>query len=219
MVKHMTSYDRAFLTGCDQRTEWQLPWFIENYKKYNDTPLVLANFGLSTDALLYAKENVHAVINLTEHAGKGWFLKPMAMLHCPSKETVWIDTDCEVRADISPIFDYIEPEKLLMGVDHPWTKRHGGAKWHNSGVVGFKGKPSILKRWKAQIELSNKRGDQEVLFSMLNDITKMTYITDLPHKYNVLRIDLIDNTAPKDIAVMHWTGEIGNNEIRRQIDA
>jgi len=214
----MISYDKVFLTGCDLRTEWQLPWFIENYKKHNDTPLVLANFGMTDEALLYAKNHVHAIINLSEYAGKGWFLKPMAMLQCPSKESVWIDTDCEVRANISKIFDYIEPEKLLMGIDYPWSHR-SGSKWYNSGVIGFRGKPNILKRWKAQIEISKKRGDQEVLFSMLNDITKMTYIVDLPHKYNVLRIDLIDNTAPDEIAIMHWTGEKGNKEIRRQINA
>ncbi len=22
------------LTGCDKNTEWQLPWFVENFKKY-----------------------------------------------------------------------------------------------------------------------------------------------------------------------------------------
>lgn len=213
----MTLYDKAFLTGCDEKTEWQLPWFIERYKKHNDTPLVIANFGLSTDGLLFAKSHAHSIINLSEHSGAGWFLKPMAMLHSPSKETVWIDTDCEVRGDISPIFDHIESDKLLMGVDHPWTKR-SGSKWHNSGVVGFRGKPTILKRWRNRIQEVRGRGDQEVLFSMLNEITKMTYITDLPHKYNVLRIDLIDKTQPDEIAVMHWTGEKGKMEIRRQMN-
>ena len=38
-------YDKVFLTGCDEKTEWMLPWFVENYKKHNDTPLIFANFG------------------------------------------------------------------------------------------------------------------------------------------------------------------------------
>ena len=27
-------FDRCFLTGCDKVTEWQLPWFVENFKKW-----------------------------------------------------------------------------------------------------------------------------------------------------------------------------------------
>ena len=25
--------DKLFLTGCDIKTEWQLPWFLNNYLK------------------------------------------------------------------------------------------------------------------------------------------------------------------------------------------
>ena len=27
--------EKLFLRGCDERTEWQLPWFLENYFKDN----------------------------------------------------------------------------------------------------------------------------------------------------------------------------------------
>ena len=27
--------DKLFLTGCDIKTEWQLPWFLNNYLKQN----------------------------------------------------------------------------------------------------------------------------------------------------------------------------------------
>ena len=36
----------VFMTGCDHNTEWQLPWFIENFERYNDTKLVIADFGM-----------------------------------------------------------------------------------------------------------------------------------------------------------------------------
>ena len=39
-------YDKAFLTGCDYKYEWLLPWFFKNYKKYNNTPLIFADFGV-----------------------------------------------------------------------------------------------------------------------------------------------------------------------------
>ena len=45
-VRHMKSYDEAFVTGCDEKHEWMLEWFFKNYKKYmEDVPLIFANFG------------------------------------------------------------------------------------------------------------------------------------------------------------------------------
>ena len=217
MVRHM-KYSEAFLTGCDEKTEWMLPWFFENYKKHNKHPVVLANFGMSDKMLKYATDNAHAIMDLSKWKGKGWFLKPKSMNHCPSQKTVWIDTDCEVKDDLSKIFKHIEPEKLSMVEDKPWTQRRKEI-WHNSGVVGFQDKPLILKMWQKQVEADPVVGDQEVLHSMLNPITKMTYIKDLPHKYNVLRIDLLDGRVPEDPAVIHWTGKKGKDEIRRQMNA
>ena len=213
-----TKYSEAFLTGCDEKTEWMLPWFIENYKKHNKTPLVFANFGVTSQTLKFIESHAHAIIDLSRWKGKGWFLKPKSMLNCPSLKTCWIDTDCEVHGDINGIFKEIEPEKLSMAIDKPWTDRRKEI-WHNSGVVAFSGTPSILKAWHQEVEKTNDRGDQEVLHSMLNPITKITYIKDLPHKYNVLRLDILDDRRPKDELITHWTGQKGKDEIRRQMNA
>ena len=64
MEKRIVSkkYKRAFLTGCDETTEWMLPWFVENYKKHNDTPIVFANFGISDDMYSFVEKNFHAVM-------------------------------------------------------------------------------------------------------------------------------------------------------------
>ena len=203
----------AFLTGCDQNTEWMLPWFVENYKRYNKTPLVIADFGMSSKMLRYAKKESDVLIDLSKEKEEGWFKKPKAMVMCPSDKTVWIDTDCEVKSTIDEIFNLLEPEKLAMVKDHPWTKRRGEL-WHNSGIVGFVGKPKILNQWMHQVTKNPVVGDQEVLHSMLNPITKITYIKDLPHKYNVLRIDLIDGREPKNTKIIHWTGRKGKDHIR-----
>jgi hypothetical protein len=62
-------------------------------------------------------------------------------------------------------------------------------------------------------------GDQDVLHNILREgLKRMIHISDLPKNYNTLRIDLIDNTAPKNIKMMHWTGAKGNQEIKRQIN-
>ena len=55
-------YTRAFLTGCDYKYEWLLPWFFENYLKHNKAPLVFADFGLKDDTIV--KKHAHAIIDL-----------------------------------------------------------------------------------------------------------------------------------------------------------
>jgi hypothetical protein len=206
-------YDKVFLTGCDENTEWMLPWFVENYKKHNDTPLIFANFGCSEKTQNYVFEQFHAILNFKNNNLKGWFMKPLAMMTCPSVETVWIDTDCEVLDNISDIFSLIENEKLLMAEDRPWSKRRKEL-WHNSGIVGFRNKPQILRAWLEQVKKSPVVGDQEVLHSMLNPISKLTYIKDLPSVYNWLRLDLLDGVDSKKKKVIHWTGKKGKDHIR-----
>jgi len=48
---------------------------------------------------------------------------------------------------------------------------------------------------------------------MLNPLEKMVNVTTLPKKYNVVRLQLLDNTAPEEILVMHWTGKKGKDKI------
>jgi hypothetical protein len=50
---------------------------------------------------------------------------------------------------------------------------------------------------------------------MDNPLKRMTFIEDLPNKYNVLRIQHIDKTVPADPLVYHWTGQKGKDHIRK----
>ena len=71
--------DRVVLTGCDHKTEWQLPWFLKNFKKQrNKTKIVVADFGMSPEINTFAVVHpcVEAVMNIqTQGKEKGWFLK------------------------------------------------------------------------------------------------------------------------------------------------
>ncbi len=217
MVRHMKSYDKAFVTGCDENHEWMLEWFFKNYKKHmKDVPLVFANFGLTPDGLKKVRENVHAVMNLKPFDEEGWFKKPMSMIKCPSKKTIWIDLDCEIRDDISNLFNMLKPNMLNMVEDKPWTMR-GQELWHNSGVVGFIDKPTILYDWAKAIRDNPVQGDQEVLHLLLNPITKIKYINDIPNEYNVLRLQVETDGYAGAIKVMHWTGQKGKNKIRAML--
>jgi len=215
----LKDYPKAFLTGCDKRTEWMLDWFITNYRKNNDTPIVFANFGVSDEMLekIHNDKNFNAVIKLQEIPEEGWFKKPLAMFHCPAKDKIWLDTDCEIKSNLEEMFDLLKPNMLNMVKDHPWTKRRGEV-WHNSGVVGIKDKPKILQDWVIEVRNRPTVGDQETLHAMLNPILKIRYINELPHKYNVLRIDLIDGKEIKDPSIIHWTGRKGKDYIKSLIE-
>jgi len=209
-------YDKVFITGCDSNNEWQLPWFFENYKKHNDTPLVFADFGV--EDIEAVKPHVHAVVDLTKVEENGWFKKPKAIYHCPAKQKVWLDTDCEIRGNISGIFGLLKPQMLNMIEDKPWAKRRGGVQY-NSGVVGVIDKPVILGMWAQWVQEGGEVGDQEVLTANLNPITAIKYINSLPNEYNWLRLQIENDNEPATNArVVHWTGAKGNDRIRSMMN-
>ena len=87
-------------------------------------------------------------------------------------------------------------------------------KWHNSGIVAFTGKPTILQEWAQAIHNTNIRGDQEVLHTILDPLRTAVMITDLPNKFNYMRVQMIDGTKVPDVLVKHWTGYKGKEHIR-----
>ena len=207
---------KAFITGCDSNTEWMLPWFVDNYSKHNKEQLFIYDFGMTEDM---ASRYSNIVLQVSKRH-KGWFNKPQSLfdaIRTLADQICWLDTDCEVLADISGIFDYIENNRLAMVEDVPWSKRRG-EKWHNSGVVALKNPiPFPLYEW---VERTNKYpevGDQEVLHKWIgnNPLKRMQFITDLPREYNVLRLDYLDGTNHKDPKINHWTGRKGKDHIRR----
>ena len=206
----VTKSSNLFITGCDTNTQWQLPWFVDNFKKHNpNAELLIFDFGMKNNPFPNMSKKHFS-------QDKGWFKKPSAMMKASlvADKVCWLDTDCEVRTNIEDIFNHTEPNKLCMVEDVPWSKRRGET-WHNSGVVAFQGTPGILGEWATEISYNPKVGDQEVLHAMLSDpLKRMIHIKDISREYNTLRIDLIDNTAPKNIKVMHWTGAKGNDYIK-----
>jgi len=209
----MPDLSKAFMIGSDQKTEWMIPWFIENYKKHNDVPLTVVDFGMSDSMLEWIEQNVDSMgnMNVDTQEGPKWFLKPLAMINSPYEKTCWIDVDCEVLGNISSIFDLIVPQKLNMVVDRPWSKN---GIMYNSGVVAFQGKPEVLTKWHHRIMAKPARGDQETLYEMLDPLAQLMYINEIPHKYNVLRLDYEMGNVPNNVLVNHWTGQKGKEHIR-----
>ena len=201
----VTKLSKLFITGCDKKTRWMLPWFKDNLYRHNP------------DAILHVFD--------FDKMGNGWFCKPDAMVEASemADKVCWLDTDCEVRSDITGIFDLIVPNKLTMIEDQPWSKRRGET-WHNSGVVAFQRKPVILNHWYLETAMITENtdpmfGDQDVLHSLIRTgLNRQIHINTIPKKWNTLRLDLLDGNAPKDIKIMHWTGSKGKEEIRKQMN-
>ena len=211
----MKSFDTVFLTGCDSKTEWMLAWFLKNFNRYNTTPIIFADFGVS-EAGLNNVSSCASTINLRNTNSQGWFKKPQAMIEASklARKVCWIDTDCQVLANISSVFDFVEPNKIAMVEDTPWSKR-ADETWHNTGVVAFEDQPTILNEWFKAVQTNPKQGDQEVLHQILRkDLKRHIHTTTLPPDYNWLRLMIQDGMDSKKKKVMHWTGAKGKDYIR-----
>lgn len=216
----LSKLTRAFLTGCDSKTEWMLEWFVKHYRKHNNTPMIFANFGVSDD--MRSKLGMFGfaeIMDMPEQVGKGWFYKPRAMLNAAklADEVCWLDTDIHIQGDMSDIFRYVENNKLCMCEDRGWSVRFK-EKWHNSGVVAFRGVPNILREWEKECSNRPKQGDQEVLHEMVRHIPlqREINISDAPCKFNWLRLDILDGRDGPKVA-MHWTGHKGKLHIQKMM--
>jgi hypothetical protein len=153
---------------------------------------------------------------MTSTGGQGWFKKPQSMIEASklSHKVCWIDTDCHILADLKGVFDLIEPNKLAMVEDIPWSKRRKEV-WHNTGVVAFEDRPLILDEWFKAVKSNPVQGDQEVLHTILRkDLKRQINTTSLPQEYNWLRLMLQDGVDSKKKKVMHWTGPKGKEYIK-----
>lgn len=206
MVESMKSFkEYTYVTGYDSNTEWLLRWFLDNHAKNSNIQCIAYDFDKF-------KAPVGEV--------KNWFKKPFAMKQAAKSYNYvcWLDLDLEIKGPIDEIFDHIQPNKLSMVEDVPWSRRRG-EKWHNSGVVAFEHCPNILDEWCTAVAFNPAVGDQEVLHEIVRGgLRRLIHIHDLPRKFNTLRLDLLDGTAPDDIRIMHWTGAKGKEHIREMIN-
>lgn len=160
----------GIVVGSDITLEWLLPWWWENYRKYNDFPVIFVDFGMSRDMKKWCKER-GAVIRIPPielfvaekkeidpslklewekkygcsvwEDRKAWFKKPLACLQSPYHRSIWVDLDCEVRGSLRELFSccHLSSEiAVAKERPHPIHK----TIIYNSGVVVFKGeRPSL----------------------------------------------------------------------------
>lgn len=188
------------IIATDQSRQFLLPFWWECYKKYNDYPVTIIDFGMSAAAHQWCKERGE-VIQLSlpdwlfdkrqlmstryfiQGVRRAWFHKPFAMLLSPYKRTLWLDMDCQVNGNLSPVFPYAEnPTQMALCTSIP--KKPGDEIEYNSGVIAYlKGCPLIQEWARATVEMEGDfKGDQNILTRLIVDQHRSVVI--LPDEYN-----------------------------------
>lgn len=173
----------GILVGCDAAQDWLLPWFYRHLRKHCSLPITFANFGMRDGAIAWCKErgkiltvdqslvqepswemliDWHQIYN-GELARHVWFKKPLAMAKSPYEKTLWLDLDCEVRDDLSPLFHY----DFAIGADPERCQREGEPWIYNSGVMVFSKNHPFIQSWVYSASERAYMGDQDALSAVL----------------------------------------------------
>jgi hypothetical protein len=225
--------DKCFITGADHNFQDMVIWWANNIRKYDkETDIVVYDFGMSKEWIerICKSGLISKMIRFgPRKEGKPqccWFKKPRAMRKAPYEYKCWIDVDCEVLANITEIFDYVDGTNMALTNDPCRTRERGdpNPKWFATGVNVVKGDPKILKIWDKWclpgdhgINVQKYRGDQEVLHVLLSTGTLHESVVEMPMDYQWLRIQLARGEDNINKKIIHWTGPAGKAHIRNNL--
>ncbi len=200
--------DRGVVVGCDSAAEWMLPWWFQNFRKHNpDLPVAVADFGMTDSCRRSAPAGVSVFDVKDVDVPLGWFLKPFALLRSPFAKALWIDLDCEVRGDVSPLLDAIEPDRIVGVVDEG-----DGLQVHtvNTGVIGVEKTAPVLGRWAEECleRHYSFHSDQDALFATM----KTGDLIERGPRWNNIRM----MAEVEGCVIRHWTGPKGKDHIMRE---
>lgn len=224
------------LVASDSTQEWLLPWWYENYHRHNHYPITWIDLGLTPQMRKWCEERGELVIlqiadifvssqeELSpddyalweERFGtafwkcrNAWFKKPAAILQSPYERTIWLDTDCEVRGSVTPIFEFCNPFSMRK-IAHlsPF-----GDPIYNSGVLPYRWGIPCFEKWACLSFDANEKymGDQDILSQIIVD--EKISIPELPDSYHrYYRVD------PEEGAlIIHWLGSNGKRILEHKM--
>jgi len=226
------------LVGSDSAQEWLLPWWWDHYKRHNHHPVAWIDLGLSekmkdwcrergelirlliADIFVASKEEV-APSNVAYwersdgmnfwNCRNAWFKKPFSILQTPFQRTLWIDSDCEIRGSIAPLFDLADhPSGLALRPEEFPSKK--GDILYNSGVIPYRWGLPLIEQWASRAMDENHQfiGDQDVLSQILVD--QKIEIGELPEIYNRSRLQTEEGAL-----ILHWHGLNGKKVIESKL--
>jgi hypothetical protein len=233
----------GIIIGCDEKQEWILPWWWKNYSTHNTLPVLFVDFGLSNEAMEWCEQRgklvslpsqipsiktknqiENSTIEQWESAyGNGfwkgrssWFKKPFALLHTPFERTLWLDVDCEVKANLQPLFSE-KVKQISLAPEPEYAQAHMQAfsikateeTIYNSGVILFPHGTTVILDWaQACIERSDAFwSDQHLLSRLLHE--KQIQVDELSQLYN-WHMALGKNEQAQ---IIHWLGDPGKEYI------
>ena len=219
---------QGIITGLDRNLEWMLPWWSGHYFAHNSYPVAFADFGMSQAARAFCqKRGALLPIDsklmekrrsaMTKKAwekeyGAGvwqnrsaWFKKPLALLASPFEQGLWIDIDCKVQKELSPLLSC-----LAFGVELFLMRDEDGSHFlrkdevrYNSGVIAFQRQAPILRQW-IEVALEDAfPGDEECL-SRAMSLHKPRFL-EMPRLYNWFR----DYGPNPEAFICHYCGTHG----------
>ena len=220
--------NKTIITGVDNNLVDLLPWWVNNVRKHHGkkVDITIADFGVTPAWNKWMKQNADRVLEYPQHKKCAWFYKPHTLIQAPYEYKRWVDIDCEVIADISDIFDYVDGTNIGLTDDPCRTREPGDSntKWFATGVVAVKDIPRILKIWNRWclprqngIKKHVGRGDQEILHKLLSTGNLHESVVELPMIYQWLRIQLAKGQDNPNKKIIHWTGPYGKSYIRSKI--
>ncbi len=219
----------GIVVGCDQYQEWLLPWWWKHYCSFSSYPVAFADFGMSKEAISWCeKKGIYIPLpeiayrhmtqsgslkdrygNICDTMRSAWLKKPIALKHSPFERSLWLDLDCELRGDITPLFHL-----LSLGCDIALAQDEqdvdGSAQGeiqYNSGVIATVQASPIIDHWIDAIKKYDLAGDQEYLSRAIYD--NKTPVTLLPQTYNwFFRLG-----ECKEAVIFHYSSGRGKNAI------
>lgn len=226
----------GILLGADQIAEELIPWWWSHYSRYNDRPVALVDFGISSKGRSWCQKRMHMIplpheasfvqppeeISIEQskvwerryhgplwESRNAWFKKPQACLLTPFERTLWIDLDCEVCGALDPLFEEWE-EGIELGIAREDFK-FSQQDMFNSGVILYQQGAPFLKEWNRRCQEQNAimMGDQDILTAML--LGGNISFKELSPIYNWL---MYAGILP-GIVIAHWAGGWGKNYIRK----
>lgn len=223
--------EKGVLVATDQYMEWLLPWWWENYSYTNVLPVAFVDLGMSEEKRNWCQSRGEVLtVEIQEReekevasmeeweksygstyrqARRAWFQKPKACLLSPFQETIWLDLDCEVLRDISPLFSLLPEHKEIGAV---LERIEEGRCLYNGGVIVFRRGSSILDQWAAlaATQADQYWGDDRILSHVIAQHVDL--FTVLPEHYNWR----LSSGIPLFATIIHWNGEWGKACIAKE---
>lgn len=190
---------KGIVIGSDDRAAWQIPLWYEAYRDYCTLPVAMADFGLSANNLRLCLDCGFQVFDAGVECGRGYLGKPVAIRKSPFEWTLWLDLDCEIRADVDPIFDEAPTGFGVIRLD---------GRYSNVGVVVVRRENDLLAGWTTACLVAAENEQDEEIFNRLV-ATGMYEFDVLDHRWNRGGPD------PEDIEcfIYHYFGPTGKQRL------